>query len=667
MPKSVKWLLAILAAIVVLAISAVIVVILVVDVNQYKPQIQEAVTKATGRSFTLGGDIKLSVFPWIGVSISDAHLGNPPEFKEKDMVGIDFFEVRMKLLPLLTGNVEVKRFVLNGAKITIIKNKNGQFNLAGIPPAKEGLSEKNERNAPEPAPPSDGALPIKDLMVGEFAITNGSLVWIDMASGVRKEVSQINLVLEDVSLDKAMGLDFSAIADQHPVGIKGTLGPVGPVPGKSPVAIDLAVSLAESVQIDIDGRLELEGKSPRFNLTVNVPSFSARKVLAVLNQPLPLEPADKDVLKNIALGLTLSGTPEAVTIKDGLLTLDDSKMTFSAQAKDFNKPNLTLEARLDNIDLDRYLPPPSEEPSTEQAEATTPDEKAAPPIDYAPLRKLVLDGRINVGDLKAKNTRMQNIDIHVTAQNGIIRIDPVNMDLYSGTVKVDGTFNVQGKTPKSTVDMNIAGVQTGTLIKDFLNKELIEGVLNAGVKLTFSGDQPDLIRKTLNGKGELKFNDGAIVGIDLANMVRNIKSAFGGQGTPEQKPRTDFSELLVPLSIKNGLATIDGSKLNSPLMRIVASGDAHVAEETLDLRVDPKFVATLVGQGDTVGQRSGLTVPVLITGTFSKPKFAPDLKGLLSTSVPGKEKITQDLEQTKKKVTEDVQKKARDLIKNLPF
>lgn len=667
MPKFVKWLLAVLAAIVVLMIAGIVIATLVVDVNRYKPQIEEQMAKATGRPFTLGGDLKPSVFPWIGVSISDVHLGNPPEFKEKDMVGVDFFEVRVKLLPLLSGNIEMKRFVLKGARITIIKDPKGRLNFEGIGPTGEATPGKVEKNEPETAPKTSGELPIKDFLCKEFSITDGSLVWIDMASGVRKEVNQVNLILENISLDKAISLDFSAIADNHPVGLKGSVGPVGPVPGKSPVAIDLAISLAETIQMNLDGRVELEGQAPRFDMALNVQPFSAREVLAVLDQPLPLEPSDSGVLKKIALALELSGSTEAVSVENGVLTLDDTKMNFSARAKDFDKPDLTLKATLDKIDLDRYLPAPSEAEQTESPKSAQPDQQTAGAIDYAPLRKLVMDGRINIGNLKAKNTRMENIDIHVTAKNGIFRAAPINMDLYSGKIQVDGTFNVQGKTPKTAVDMNIANVQTGTLIKDFLNKNLIEGMLNAAITLNFNGDQPDRIRETLNGNGELKFNDGAIVGIDLANMVRNVKAAFGGQGTPEQKPRTDFSELLVPLNIKNGLASIDGSKLNSPLMRILASGDAHVAEETLNLRIDPKFVATLVGQGDTQTQRSGVTVPVLITGTFSKPKFAPDLKSMLSTSVPGKEKITQDLEKTKKKVTEDVQKKAQDLIKKLPF
>ena len=65
----------------------------------------------------------------------------------------------------------------------------------------------------------------------------------------------------------------------------------------------------------------------------------------------------------------------------------------------------------------------------------------------------------------------------------------------------------------------------------------------------------------------------------------------------------------------------------SPLMRVIAKGDVNLVKELLDLRVEPKVVATLKGQGDEK-QRSGLMVPVLITGAFASPKIRPDLTGI---------------------------------------
>ena len=95
-------------------------------------EIEKKVAEATGRPFALGGDLDLSVFPWIGISLSDLHLGNPSGFKEQDFVSIESFEVRVKLLPLLSRKVEVKRFVMKKPQIALIKRKDGVGNWEGI-------------------------------------------------------------------------------------------------------------------------------------------------------------------------------------------------------------------------------------------------------------------------------------------------------------------------------------------------------------------------------------------------------------------------------------------------------------------------------------------------------------------------------------------------------
>ncbi len=217
--------------------------------------------------------------------------------------------------------------------------------------------------------------------------------------------------------------------------------------------------------------------------------------------------------------------------------------------------------------------------------------------------------------------------VHVIAKNGIINLNPLKLNMYQGNVSGIGKLNVQQDTPRMNMNLDVANIQAGPLLKDVLEKDILEGVANADVRLSMSGDQPAIIKKTLNGSGQVRFNDGAIIGIDLAGMVRNVKAAFGMEQKPAQRPRTDFAELNAPFSIKQGLVHTPQTSLKSPLIRVIATGDAHLVNETLDFRVEPKVVATIKGQGDAE-QRSGLMVPVLVTGTFSDPQFAPDLAGM---------------------------------------
>jgi AsmA protein len=113
MKKMLKWLLLATAAVFILCFLALLIVPRFVDLDDYKPQIESKVSEATGRPFTLGGDLKLSLFPWAGVAFSDLRLGAPPQFKEKDFITIESFEFQVKLLPLLFKDIQVKRFVKN--------------------------------------------------------------------------------------------------------------------------------------------------------------------------------------------------------------------------------------------------------------------------------------------------------------------------------------------------------------------------------------------------------------------------------------------------------------------------------------------------------------------------------------------------------------------------
>ncbi|MCK4379090.1 MAG: AsmA family protein, partial [Deltaproteobacteria bacterium] len=91
--KIIKWGVIAIGVFSVLLIATVIIVPHVVDVQKYKPQVEKMASEAIGRPLTLGGEIKLSLFPWVGVSLSDLHLENPPGFKEKDFLTVKSFEV----------------------------------------------------------------------------------------------------------------------------------------------------------------------------------------------------------------------------------------------------------------------------------------------------------------------------------------------------------------------------------------------------------------------------------------------------------------------------------------------------------------------------------------------------------------------------------------------
>lgn len=621
MKKAIKWVAVIGGGLIVVIIALLLIVPMFVNLQKYKPEIEKQVTKATGRPCSIGGDLRLSLFPWAGLTFSDLQLGNPPGFGEKQFLMVKAFDVRARLIPLLFRELEVKRFVIDGLQVVLERNKQGRGNWEGIGKPSEGsVLEHAEKRSKEKE--RQKGLPLGALAVGEFTVANSSILLIDDSTGRKREISQVNLRLKDVSLDRPIRLALSAAVEGNPLSVEGQLGPLGKDPGKGEIPIDLAVKAFNEVDLQLRGSLIAPAKSQQFDLEFKTSPFSPRKLMSAIGQPFPIATADPQALSRVALKAKVKGDPQSCAVSDGDLQLDESRLDFALNAKDFPRPDVSFDVKLDRINLDRYLTAPAEGKGSGESGQVEPKK-----TDYAPLRKLVLAGSIQVGSFTVKKAKLENLHLKVSGKNGVFLLDPATAKLYQGTLTTKASLDVSQDIPKTSVSLQAKGIQGGPLVKDLTAKDFIEGVGKIDAVIEMAGAEPDTIKRSLNGKGEFLLRDGAIKGIDLAGMVRNVKAAFDLAKAGE-RPRTDFSEFVIPFTITHGVVTTTQTALTSPLVRLLAAGKANLVDQTLDFRVEPRFVATLKGQGDTK-ERKGIAVPVLVRGTFSSPTFQPDLKGLL--------------------------------------
>lgn len=673
MKNAVKWALIAVGGVVTLVILILLVLPFFVDAEKYKPLLENKVTEMTGRPFSVGGDVNLSFFPFVGVSFSDLHLGNPPGFEATDFLSIKSFEVRVKLLPLLSRDVQVKRFVLKEPQIVLIKSKQGRGNW-------EFITKNAEKSAPETAqkPTSENpleGLPIRSLTVGDFSVTKGSIAWIDKASDTRTTIDQLDLVLSDLSFDRPIGLTFSARMDDKPVAVNGTVGPIGQDPGKATIPLDLNVKALSDLALTLKGSVASPADNPRADLTVNIPEFSPRKLLAQLGQARLVDTVDSGVLSKMSMQAAIAAGTDKISVSKGLMTLDDTRINFNARLAEFSRPDIAFEADLDRINLDRYLSSKTEKKST-TATGAGPDgqtttgapkpggtsDKKKP--DYTPLRRLVLDGKIKAGEVIVSKARLSNLLMTIRGKDGVLRVEPLQIDLYGGNLNLNGNLNVSQNVLRSTVKLQLRNVQAGPLLKDQIERDFLEGTANAAGNLSFSGDDAETVKKTLNGTGDLRFSNGAIKGIDLVAMIQNIKAAFGKERGVPTGSSTEFTEMAVPFTINNGVVSMTQATMQSPLLSVLAVGKVDLVNEKLDLRVEPKVVRKLASQ-DKEKAYSNVTVPVLISGTFSAPKFLPDLESVAKQQIQEKllesDKVKEIIE---KKGLQKYEEPAKNLLKN---
>jgi len=126
MAKLLKVLLGLMAIVIVLAVLAVLVLPRFIDPNQFRGLIAEQVQKHTGRTLAIKGDLKPTVFPWLGVSVGQLEVGPAQGFGPEPMVSVAEAQVRVKLLPLLSGQAEVDTVVLRQPIIRVGRDKSGR-------------------------------------------------------------------------------------------------------------------------------------------------------------------------------------------------------------------------------------------------------------------------------------------------------------------------------------------------------------------------------------------------------------------------------------------------------------------------------------------------------------------------------------------------------------
>nr|WP_319397117.1 AsmA family protein [uncultured Desulfobacter sp.] len=687
MVRFLKWVIVTIGILAGLIIGAAVLVPMLVDVKTYLPDIETMVTRQTGRSFSMGDDLELSLFPWAGIRLSDVTFGNPANFEKQPMISVESFEVRVKVLPLFSKHIQVEKFILESPSITLVKNRTGQGNWENIGSQDSGgpnngssTESGTDQDASEKTSTDQPFFSIKSLTVERCSITNGVLTYEDKGSGLSKTIADLNLDLSGISLDKAIGITLNAKVDGKPVSLTGTAGPLGSNPGETDIDFDLMVKALEQLNLSLKGRVIKPKTEQTVDMTVDLAPFSPKKLFEYLARPFPIEPRDTSVLDKFSLKAAVKGSAQAVAVSDGILMLDDSTMNFTARAQAFEKPDLKFNLTLDKIDVDRYLPgdtkTDSEQPAPPRkgapATSTTPAKSAGKtakkvdPVDYSPLRKLVLDAKVNIGSLKAAGLSMANVTATLAGKNGVFTLDPCAMDLYQGTAGTKAKIDVRNKYPATTLHLTTRNIQAGPVIRDGIDKDIIEGALTSDLSLSMTGDTPDMIKQTLGGNGELKFTDGAVVGVDVAGAIRNVGAGLGLAEAAAEKPKTDFAEFNITYTAAKGLVNIPKASLVSPLLRLVAKGRTNLVKEDLDFRVEPTLVATIKGQGDKK-ERSGLLIPFDLTGTWEKPKVRPDLDAILKNKLSNSDELKQLLkgETSDSGQKQDIKDAARGLLKGL--
>ena len=376
--KVLKYVLLAVGGVVALVLLALAVVVAIFDPNRYKPEITAAVKDKTGRTLAIEGNLRLTVFPSVGVAVGKTSLSEPDS--SRIFARIDEARMSLALLPLFSRKVVVDRVTLSGLTADLVKHKDGKTNFDDLlnAPGEAAAPPPRSKPAPKPAPQA-GAV---RLDIAGIEIRSSTVAWRDDSSGTRLKASLAEFRTGRIAS-----------------GVPGKLSLAAKIEGTKP-RVDLQIKLSSGYRLDFEKqKFALSG----IDLRLSDESAGAKASGTSLKGDAEIDLAPQSIRFDLAL--------DRLDV-DRYLGTGKSKASASSAAR-----------------------------GAPAAARGAPAAAAEEPIDLSPLKGLNLKGTLKIGALVASNVKLEKISVGAQASGGRVEISPLAASLYQGNLTGNASVN----------------------------------------------------------------------------------------------------------------------------------------------------------------------------------------------------------------------------------
>lgn len=700
----------VIGALVILLIGVMLAVGLLFDPNDYKDQITAAVDEATGRSLRLEGDLELNLFPRLGIAMGGAEFGNAEGFGDQPFARFDSAELRIGLFPLLARRIEIDRAMLSGLRLNLARNAAGETNWSDLGRDRAGdgpvsvdvdvevgggvdVDVEIDRSQFDFSEDSD-----LDISVDAVEIIDAEVTWQDAVAGQDWALSDFNLTASDFDSGRAFPLDisFQLNGAEVAVSVDSEMQALIDINENRYRLDDLSVNLVgegdgwpggsgeaslefASFGADLDEQtleleelaLEILGLSIRGNLVgrnfmdslslegqVEIDSFNPRSLMTTFNAEI--ETADADVLGNASASADFYFDDSSMGMRDLRLSLDDSSLTGSAgmQGERFE-----FDLVVDAVDIDRYLPPASEEDEELPEGAGSVDEIDLP-LDR--LRDFSANGNLRLNEAQFLGMTFTDANFSLFANDGRMTLTPAGR-LYGGTIDGEISIAVQGDAARFGLRQTLANVDMAGVGRDYLKIDALVGTGSVDLDLASVGSRVGEIKRDLDGTASVAITDGAWLGIDIWHQMMRVRAGITGPDAPplEEPAQTVFERIAIGGPVQDAVMTTDEFTATLPFAAINGEGTIDLLTTEMSLRARAGLIDGPVLQQDPVlAEYAGGQIPLRISGTLDSPLVLPDVAALVSQAVQRavQDEVDEAVDEAQEELEERVRGRLRDIF-----
>lgn len=439
------------------------------DPNDYKDEIRQIARDKANLELQLRGDIGWSLFPWLGLELTDATLASA-ETPDKPFADLRMIGLSVRVMPLLRKEVQMSDIRVDGLNLNLQRDDKGHGNWEGV--GRPAQASTTQPAPSEPAPSDDtpasqpnekpGGQPLK-LDIDSLTLSNSRIDYSDAQQGQQFTVENIELKTGAIREGASIPLKFSAFfGTNQPVlrarsEVEGQLrfdralkryqfedlkltGEASgePLKGKTlnfsaqgQLLVDLAANIAEwnglklsANQLRALGEIKVRelDQDARISGGLSIASLNLREFLDGIGVELPAMQAS-DALNHFELVSRLNGSSKGMMLEELNLKLDGSTFTGKLGVTDLAQQALRVDLKGDKLDLDRYLPPKAQGSAAAARKAEVKDSVASAgkdgttPLPNAPTQQAWSNERVLPVD------QLRKLDLQLALSLGQLTYD----------------------------------------------------------------------------------------------------------------------------------------------------------------------------------------------------------------------------------------------------
>jgi AsmA protein len=529
--------------------------------------IQDRLERETGYRLTIAGSTRIGLWPSLNVTINDVTLEKPNQNDDSNRLSVGSIKVDMTLASAWSGHPEITELAINRPvlNVPLLRERKTVTKPAGS-------RQVTSSAAPDSEAPA----------IGRVTITDGTVIFSNLRDRVENRIEAINANAV-ASGDRRIRVTGNARAGNNPV------------------------------------KFEIKGTAPTPPLErQNVPLEATLDVPALLQGPLSAK-AEIRLNGSVVMINGLSGT------------VGDGAFNGWASVDLASKPLVKLDLDFQRLDIAATRAPASlrDSQSASQAGSETASQSwSNATVDLNGLNYIDAQARVSAAELNLGQAHFAPIAIDSTLSGGILKCAISNLGAYGGQANGEIDIDASAATPAYFMRSDLVGVRALPLLRGIAGFDELDGKLQAKITVRSTGQSQRAIMSNLSGTAFTNFQDGAIQGLNLAQMIRSLTTSPLSGWQENKELTTDLTQLSASFRIEKGQASTSDFNLVGPLVRMTGAGTIDLGTRMLAFRVEPKLVMTTEGQG-RAADPVGFGIPVVVEGPWAEPRIYPDIAGVL--------------------------------------